>query len=187
MDDHHAMPQSKPPISRPNTKDRDKCQRKTSEKASAPGSLDRRRHHHAQSRHERDMKSRSSHVIKSPPRLDDYMTASCQGWCCDSTPAPCYENFFHRRHERADPQRYGSSPMLVDQQRCCDRGSHSDIFGECGGPRYRHEGPPPPAVACCSYHVSMPSPCYYYPEMRGYHWTPPQPFLTKVFDQRDET
>ncbi|XP_008192368.1 liprin-beta-2 isoform X2 [Tribolium castaneum] len=137
---------AKPPIGRSRTPRRDKP---------APGSLDRRRHQ----RVERDQKSRSTHVPKSPPRLDDF--APCQNWCCSENYA--FENF-HRRHERMDPQRYGSSPMLMD------RGSHPDLFG-C-----RHE-----MMGCCGYHVAPP--CCFYGE-RGYHWTP-APFQ-KSSDQQDE-
>jgi hypothetical protein len=54
-----------------------------------------------------------------------------------------------------DPQRYGSSPMLME------RGSHPDLYGECN--RCRHE-----MMGCCGYHVAPP--CCYYGE-RGYHWT----------------
>lgn len=125
----------------------------------APGSLDRRRPQN--SRQERDLKSRSTHALKSPPRLDDF--APCQNWCCsphDNGLNPCLENF-HRRHERMDPQRYGSSPMLMEQ-----RGSHPDIYGDC---RYRHEQ----MMGCCAYHVAPP--CCFYGD-RGYHWAPP-PYL----------
>lgn len=122
-------------------------------KKPAPGSLDRRRHQ----RQERDQKSRSTHVPKSPPRLDDF--APCTNWCCSEN---YFENF-HRRHERIDPQRYGSSPMLMD------RGSHPDLYG-C-----RHE-----MMGCCGYHV--PPPCCFYGD-RGYRWTPPPAPFPKVFDE----
>ncbi|XP_063908028.1 liprin-beta-2 isoform X3 [Zophobas morio] len=138
-----SVPASKPPIGRSKTPRRDKT---------APGSLDRRRHQ----RQERDQKSRSTHVPKSPPRLDDF--APCQNWCCNPHENFCYENF-HRRHERMDPQRYGSSPMLMD------RGSHPDLYGECN--RCRHEQ----MMGCCGYHVAPP-PCCFYGD-RGYHWTAP--------------
>lgn len=169
------IPQNKPPINRSTSREKNQLQRKSGEKG-APGSLDRRRHH-VQNRHERDQKSRSSHVIKSPPRFDDYLTSNCQSWCCNphAEPPPppiCYENF-HRRHERIDPQRYGSSPMLMDH-RFIERGSHSDIYSECGG-RYRYETP---SVGCCSsYHMAPP--CCFFGESRNYHWTPP-PFVNKV-------
>jgi hypothetical protein len=133
--DEGAAAATKPPIGR--------------SKKTAPGSLDRRRH---QTRQDRDQKSRSTHVPKSPPRLDDF--APCQGWCCNPHEGYCFDNF-HRRHERMDPQRYGSSPMLME------RGSHPDLYGECN--RCRHE-----MMGCCGYHVAPP--CCYYGE-RGYHWT----------------
>lgn len=180
------MPQTKPPISRSSSREKTQLQlqqnRKSTEK-NAPGSLDRRRHH-VPNRHERDQKSRSSHVIKSPPRFDDY-TSNCQAWCCNPhmepppplPPAVCYENF-HRRHERMDPQRYGSSPMLMEHRYGAERGSHSDIYSECGG-RYRYEAP---SVGCCSsYHLAPP--CCFFGDSRNYHWTAP-PFLNKVLSER---
>ncbi|RZC32175.1 liprin-beta-1, partial [Asbolus verrucosus] len=144
-----STPLAKPPIGRSKTPRREKT---------APGSLDRRRHHVSQSRQERDQKSRSTHVPKSPPRLDDF--APCQNWCCNPHENVCFDNF-HRRHERMDPQRYGSSPMLME------RGSHPDIYGDCN--RYRHEQ----MMGCCGYHIAPP--CCFYGD-RGYHWTaPPYP------------
>ncbi|ENN79295.1 hypothetical protein YQE_04253, partial [Dendroctonus ponderosae] len=164
---HEAPTLSKPPISRSL---REKTQRRSNDRStgpSAPGSLDRRRHPHLK-REERDQKSRSSHV-KSPPRLDDFQSnlynSTQNGYCCP----PPYEGYFesfHRSHERSDPQRYGSSPMLMEhrEHRFSDRGSHPDIYGDCS--RYRHEMP------CCAYHLGPP-PCYFYGGERGYHWTPP--------------
>lgn len=158
MVDQEQLPITKPPINR---LIRDKTPRR--EKA-APGSLDRRRNHYP-NRQERDQKSRSTHVLKSPPRLEDY--TACQNYCC-SNPHDgfAYENF-HRRHERLDPLRYGSSPLLIEQQRFGDRGSHPDIYGDCS--RYRHE------IGCCSYHMAPPCCCY---TERNYRWTPPP--YTKV-------
>ncbi|XP_030767811.1 liprin-beta-2 isoform X3 [Sitophilus oryzae] len=170
---HEPAPLCKPPISRSL---KEKVTRRSSERSgaptgsSAPGSLDRRRHH--LKREERDQKSRSSHV-KSPPRLEDFqpnLTPNCQnGFCYPPTCGPYdgYMESFHRRHERSDPQRYGSSPMLMDHREhrlFSERGSHPDIYGDCS--RYRHE------MACCSYHMGPP-PCCFYGGDRGYHWTPP--------------
>lgn len=158
--------QSKPPISRATGRDKTPKREK-----SAPGSLDRRRHHHV-NRQEREQKSRSTHVLKSPPRLEDYLPPNvCQNWCCSPHPDPvCFENF-HRRHERIDPQRYGSSPMLMEQQRYgSERGSHPDIYGDCN--RYRHDGP----MGCCSYHMAPP--CCFFSDSRSYHW--PSPYPSKV-------
>lgn len=76
-----------------------------------------------------------------------------------------YFGSFHRRHERLDQQRYGSSPMLMEQRCGSERGSHPDIYGDCG--RFRHEMSP---VGCCSYH--MPPPCCFFSDNRGYHWPP---------------
>lgn len=147
------VPQTKPPINRSKTPKREK---------SAPGSLDRRRHH--VNRQERDQKSRSIHVPKSPPRLDDYIPQMCQNWCCSPHAEPgCFENF-HRRHERLDPQRYGSNPTLIEQRYFAERGSHPDLYGDGG--RFRHEASP---VGCCSYH--MPPPCCFFND-RSYHWPP---------------
>lgn len=157
------IPQTKPPLNR----NREKNPRKSSERNA--GSLDRRRVHHPP-RHDRDLKSRSTLLMKSPsPRPDDfqgqYQNQTCQNWCCSPFPngdTICYDNF-HRRHERIDPQRYGSSPMLMEQ-RFLDRGSHPDLFTDCN--RFRHE-----AVGCF-YHMPPPCCCY---DGRGYHWTPPLP------------
>ncbi|XP_018560888.1 liprin-beta-2 isoform X2 [Anoplophora glabripennis] len=153
MEDLEQIPVSKPPLNRPL---RDKAPRR---EKTAPGSLDRRRH--PSNRQERDQKSRSTHVPKSPPRIEDFMP--CQNWCCNPHEF-CFENF-QRRHERLDPQRYGSNPMLEQHQhpRYMDRGSHPDIYGDCG--RYRHE------MQCCAYHMAPP-PCCFYGD-RSYHWTPP--------------
>ncbi|CAG9762448.1 unnamed protein product [Ceutorhynchus assimilis] len=162
---------NKPPISRSL---RDKTPRKSGSDRSgpsAPGSLDRRRHHTLK-REERDQKSRSSHV-KSPPRLDDFQSNlgnnnNQNGYCCPPGCGPYdgYFESFHRRHERSDPQRYGSSPMLMEhrEHRFAERGSHPDIYGDCS--RYRHD-----MSSCCSYHLGPP-PCCYYGSERGYHWTP---------------
>ncbi|XP_050300669.1 uncharacterized protein LOC126739160 isoform X2 [Anthonomus grandis grandis] len=165
----HELPNlNKPPISR---SVRDKTARRSGDRSgpSAPGSLDRRRHPHMK-REERDQKSRSSHV-KSPPRLEDFQPNLGQNgnYCCPPSCGPYdgYFESFHRRHERSDPQRYGSSPMLMEHREHRfggERGSHPDIYGDCS--RYRHE------MACCSYHLGPP-PCCYYGGERGYHWTPP--------------
>ncbi|KAG5883909.1 hypothetical protein JTB14_032133 [Gonioctena quinquepunctata] len=159
MDEVDQIPVTKPPLHKP-------AREKTSRKdKAAPGSLDRRRQHH-QSRQERDQKSRSSHILKSPPRLDDFTGSGCQNWCCNPHEY-CYENF-QRRHERLDPQRYGSNPMLEQHQHArfvVDRGSHPDIYGDFN--RYRHE-----MQQCCSYHATPP-PCCFYGGDRNYHWTPP--------------
>ncbi|XP_074037657.1 liprin-beta 1 isoform X2 [Leptinotarsa decemlineata] len=157
MEEVDQIPVTKPPLNRPL---RDKTPRK---EKGAPGSLDRRRQHH-QNRHERDQKSRSSHILKSPPRLDDFAGPGCQNWCCNPHDY-CYENF-QRRHERLDPQRYGSNPMLEQHphQRFVDRGSHPDIYGDYN--RLRHE------MQCCSYHAVPPPACCFYGD-RSYHWTPP--------------
>ncbi|KAL3267266.1 hypothetical protein HHI36_011399 [Cryptolaemus montrouzieri] len=149
MNEHNPQsPAAKPPINRGGRE-------KTVRREKAPGSLDRRRPHHAQNRQERDQKSRSTHV-KTPPKLDDFQP--CQGWCCNPVDNFCFESF-HRRHERNDPQKYGSNSMLMDQ-----RGSHPDIYGDVS--RCRHD-----MMGCCSYHMTPP-PCYFYGE-RGYRWTPP--------------
>lgn len=182
MEEHPV--QTKPPISTARSSGRDKTPKR---EKSAPGSLDRRRHRHID-RHEREQKSRSgvwysngskpfievalrsTHIPKSPPRLEDFLPPPiCQGWCCSPHPDPsCFENF-HRRHERIDPQRYGSSPMLMDQQQQ-HRGSHPDIYGDCG--RFRHDG-------CCSYHLAPP--CCFFGDGRGYHWPPP--YVPKVWGE----
>lgn len=154
------VPQTKPPINRSH---RDKTPRRSVEK-NAPGSLDRRRHHQ-QNRHERDQKSRSTHSIKSPPRFDEF-SQPCQNWCCNSNDTVYFDNF-HRRHERFDPQRYGSNPMLMEHQRLSsERGSHPDLYNsDCT--RYRHESP----VGCWC-HVPPPPPCCYMGDGRNYHWPP---------------
>ncbi|XP_044747853.1 uncharacterized protein LOC123309066 isoform X3 [Coccinella septempunctata] len=139
---------TKPPINRGNARE------KTSRKDRAPGSLDRRRHHN-QNRQDRDQKSRSTHV-NSPCRPEEFQP--CQSWCCSPQDSPSFDHF-HRRHERSDPQKYGSNPMLLDQ-----RGSHPDIYGDMN--RCRHD-----MMGCCSYHMAPP-PCYFYGD-RGYRWTPP--------------
>ncbi|XP_049825979.1 liprin-beta-2 isoform X2 [Aethina tumida] len=184
-----TVPASKPPISRSL---RDRTPKRDKVPKTPPGSLDRRRTHQ-QSRQERDQKSRSTHAMKSPPRLDDYTSGSsvysnsvCQNYCCVPQEGHCFENF-HRRHERLDPQRYGSSPMLLDQQHhrsYSDRGSHPDIYGDCN--RFRHE-----PVGCCGGYHMMP-PCCFYGD-RGYHWMqPPYPKpgeqdekLRKIQHERD--
>lgn len=158
----HNNPSSRPPINR---QIRDRTPRRhSSEKA--PGSLDRRRHHH-QNRHERDQKSKSSHVPKTVSKNDDmYHYNGCQNWCCNPNMDPiCYENF-NRRHERIDPQRYGSSSMLLEQQRYeygIGHGSHPDLYSDY---RYRHE-----PIGCCAYHA--PPPCCRCGDARSYHWSPP--------------
>lgn len=152
MEETEPPPSSKPPLSRAVPRDKPSRTDKT-----APGSLDRRRHH--QNRVERDQKSRSSHVLKSPPRLEDFTT--CQNWCC--SPHDYGFDHFPRRHERLDPQRYGSNPILEQHQRFIDRGSHSDIYSDCG--RYRHE------YQCCSYHM-YPPPCCFNGD-RSYHYFQP--------------
>lgn len=157
MDDVEPIPVSKPPLNRLAVREKTPRREKT-----APGSLDRRRHQ--SSRQERDQKSRSSHIVKSPPRLEDF-TTSCPGWCCNPPPDISFENF-QRRHERLDPQRYGSNPMLEQQhqhQRFMDRGSYPDIYGDCR--RYRYD------YQCCSYHMTPPSCCFH--GDRNYHWAPP--------------
>ncbi|XP_071056703.1 liprin-beta-2 isoform X3 [Onthophagus taurus] len=161
--------QGKPPISRSGS--REKSQRKSQEREH-PGSLGRRRH--LQNRQERDQKSRSSHIIKSPPRFDDYQM--CQSWCCNPHQENIYYDNFHKRHERMDPQRYGSSPMLMEQ-RYGERGSHPDIYGDCG--RFRYDAPP---MGCCSYHMAPP--CCFFGDSRSYHWTPP-PYINKPHEQDD--
>ncbi|KAL1489665.1 hypothetical protein ABEB36_013607 [Hypothenemus hampei] len=155
------QPVTKPPIAR---SVRDKTPRRGLG-PSAPGSLDRRRHNHLK-REERDQKSRSSHV-KSPPKLDDFQPSLSQfqnGYCC--SPYEGYFESFNRRHERSDPQRYGSSPMLMEHRdhRYADRGSHPDIFGDCS--RFRHD-------MCCAYHLGPPPCCFYGGDRGGFHWTPP--------------
>ncbi|XP_031341402.1 uncharacterized protein LOC116169452 isoform X2 [Photinus pyralis] len=170
------LPQTKPPINR-SLRERSSRRSSERERAAAPGSLDRRRHH--QNRQERDQKARSSHILKSPPKCDDYAsTQSCQNWCCNPHPNEqyCFDNF-HRRHERVDPQRYGSSPMLMDQ-RFVDRGSHPDLYNEFG--RFRHEQP----YGCCSYHTAPP--CCFFSDARSYHWPPPSYSLNKGSDHDDK-
>lgn len=158
-------PQSRPPINR---QVRERTPRRHTSEKIAPGSLDRRRHHH-QNRYERDQKSRSSHVPKSTKSDDTHYYNGhngCQNWCCNPNMDPiCYENF-NRRHERFDPQRYGSSTMLLEQQRFdygIGHGSHPDIYSDC---RYRHE-----TMSCCAYHA--PPPCCRCGDVRNYHWSPP--------------
>lgn len=150
---HQNHTSCRPPINR---QVRDRTPRRHSEK-SAPGSLDRRRHHH-QNRYERDQKSRSSHV----PKTEKDLYNTCQNWCCNPEPV-CYENF-NRRHERIDPQRYGSSSMLLEQQRYefMGHGSHPDLYTDY---RYRHD------MGCCAYHA--PPPCCRCGDVRNYHWSPP--------------
>ncbi|CAH1159634.1 unnamed protein product [Phaedon cochleariae] len=164
----------KPPLHRPA---RDKPARR---EKPAPGSLDRRRHH--SSRQERDQKSRSSHILKSPSRLDDFASSGCQGWCCNGPHDYCFETF-QRRHERLDPQRYGSNPLLEQQHHQHvqhPRGSHPDIYGDFNGnSRDRYQ-------QCCSYHGAppMPPPCCFFGD-RGYHWTPP-PLYPKPGEQDEK-
>lgn len=126
----------------------------------APGSLDRRRHQ--QSRVERDQKSRSSHVLKSPPRLENFTT--CQNWCCSGQDY-CSDNF-ERRHERLDSQRYCSNPILEQHQhqRFMDKGSYPDMYSDYG--RFRHD------YQCCSYHM-CPPPCCFNGNRSYYYFQPP--------------
>lgn len=169
MEEH---PQSKPPINRTV---RDKTPRRSAER-SAPGSLDRRRQHN-HNRHERDQKSRSTHILKSPSKIDDYMTQSCQNWCCNphANEQYCLDNF-HRRHEHVDPQRYGSSPMLMEQ-RYVEKGSYADIYNDCN--RFRHEQP----YGCCTYHSAPP--CCFFSDARNFHWTPPSYTMNKVKEDQN--
>lgn len=166
------VPQTKPPINR---NQRDKTPRRSAEKT-APGSLDRRRHLQ-QNRHERDLKSRSTHSIKSPPRFDDFIQ-TCQNWCCNphGSGDGIYFDNFHRRHERIDPQRYGSNPMLIEHQRLSsERGSHPDLYNvDC---RYRHE----PPIGCWCH--MPPPPCCFMGDGRNYHWTPPFIKVLHIFNE----
>lgn len=77
--------QNKPPINR---QPREKTPRRVQNEKSGPGSLDRRKHLHY-NRLERDQRSRSSHVVKSPSRFEDFTSPPpphqpCQNWCCNS-------------------------------------------------------------------------------------------------------
>ncbi|XP_072398611.1 liprin-beta-2 isoform X2 [Diabrotica undecimpunctata] len=162
MDEVEPIPSTKPPLNRPVREKTPRKDKPTTE------SLDRRKMH--QNRAERDHKSRS-HILKSPPRLDDFTGGGCQSWCCNPHEF-CFDGF-QRRHERLDPQRYGSNPTLErnQHQRFAERGSHPDIYGDFG--RYRHE------MQCCSYHMApIVPPCCYYGE-RSHHWAPPPPSYTK--------
>lgn len=166
MEETQTQPaNAKPPINR---QIRDRTPRRHATDKMAPGSLDRRRHNH-QNRHDRDQKSKSTHVPKSPSRTEENHFTTCQNWCCNPhATEPTFENF-HRRHERIDPQRYGSSSMLLDQARheyYGNHGSHSDIYAEYN--RYRHE-----PIGCCAYHAPPPPSCCRYTDARNYHWTPP--------------
>ncbi|XP_056632036.1 uncharacterized protein LOC130442070 isoform X2 [Diorhabda sublineata] len=156
MEDIEQIPSTKPPLNRT-------VREKTPRKEKTTESLDRRKIH--QNRIERDQKSRS-HILKSPPRLDDFTGGGCQSWCCNPHEF-CYDNF-QRRHERQDPQRYGSNPTLErnqHHQRFIERGSHPDIYSDFG--RFRHE------LQCCSYHMApIIPPCCFYGD-RTHHWTPP--------------
>ncbi|CAH1103888.1 unnamed protein product [Psylliodes chrysocephalus] len=168
MEEVEPLPSAKPPLSR---SFREKTPRK--EKI-ATESLDRRKRH--QNRIERDQKARSSHILKSPPRLEDYTgtvsSGGCQNFCCNPHEF-CYDGF-QRRHER-----YGSNPMLEREQqhqRFMERGSHPDIYGDFG--RYRHD------MQCCSYHMApVVPPCCYYGD-RNYHWTPPNYPKSGDLDER---
>ncbi|XP_018332602.1 liprin-beta-2 isoform X2 [Agrilus planipennis] len=156
------LPHTKPPINRL-PPSRERTPRRSAEK-SAPGSLDRRRRSHGKGEKEKE-RPRSTHILKSPPRLEDfYPSSGCQNWCCNphATEPYCFKNF-HRRHERFDPQKYGSNPMLMEQ-RCIDRGgSHPDLYGDCG--KCRHDN----FYDCCSYHT-MSSCCMF--GDRNFHWMP---------------
>lgn len=142
---------SKPPVCRTASRDKPPPRDKP-----APGSLDRRRHHH-HTRMERDQKSRSSYILKSPPRLDDF---TCQNRCICMYDF-CFDHY-QRRHDQTDPQRYGSNPVLEQHQHqgFMDRGSHPDIYNNYG--RYRHD------YQCCSYQMG-PLPCCFTGD-RNYHY-----------------
>ncbi|XP_065158263.1 uncharacterized protein [Atheta coriaria] len=186
----HSTPltDAKPPINRNHSQSsahRDRTPRRAlAGDKSAPGSLDRRRNSSPRTdRQERDQKSRSSYALKSPPRLEDFVNQSnfhgggggCQNWCCNpSGPAEYYENF-HRRHERLDPMRYGSNPMLMcggapmDQQQ---RGSHPNLYSNTGSGNHLDYQSQSLCGCGCGYpHMPMMPPFYYDP--RAYHWGPP--------------
>ncbi|VEN35336.1 unnamed protein product, partial [Callosobruchus maculatus] len=150
------------------------------------GSLDRRRQHH-QNRQERDQRSRSSsHVIHvpttPPPRLEDF--TRCQGWCCNPQGNNQHDwCCFQKRHERLDPQRYGSNPALEHHRqpsRFSDyTGSHPDIYSDFsnGNGVTNHFNRHHEMAGCCPFHVPPP-PCYCFemPPHRGGSfkcWTPP--------------
>lgn len=80
---------------------------------------------------------------------------------------------FHRRHERIDPQRYGSSPMLMDRG-----GSHPDLYGDCG--RFRHDNP-------YGYSFHGPPPCCFFSDMHNHYWNPPSYGRPKVSKDKTET
>lgn len=184
---HHINPISKPPINR---QLRERLPRRHNSDKMAPGSLDRRRPHHHHNRIDRDQKSKSTHVPKSPSRDNDVNHYTpCQNWCCNPhavDPVTAFENF-HRRHERMDPQRYGSSSMLMerernerernerersrerDQRHEFYHGSHPDLYSDY---RYRPALGPEP-MGCCMYHTAPPyCRCG---DNRNYRWTPPPP------------
>nr|CAI5829735.1 unnamed protein product [Callosobruchus analis] len=161
------------------------------------GSLDRRRQHH-QNRQERDQRSRSSsHVIHvpttPPPRLEDF--TRCQGWCCNPQGNNQHDwCCFQKRHERLDPQRYGSNPALEHHRqppRFSDyTGSHPDICSDFsnGNGITNHFNRHHEMTACCPFHVPPP-PCYCFemPPHRGGNfkcWTPP-PYPKTGADQEE--
>ncbi|CAH1983394.1 unnamed protein product [Acanthoscelides obtectus] len=162
------------------------------------GSLDRRRQHH-QNRQERDQRSRSgSHVIHvpttPPPRLEDF--TRCQGWCCNSQGNNQHDWLcFQKRHERLDPQRYGSNPALEHHRqpsRYSDyTGSHPDIYSDFsnGNGIANHFNRHHEMSPCCPFHVPPP-PCYCFdmPPHRGGGfncWTPP-PYHKSGGDQDEK-
>lgn len=151
-------PQTKPPIYR-STRNKTPKREK-----SAPGSLDRRP---CRTRQDREQKSRSMHVPKYPPKLDDYMYQN-QNWCCYChSPQSCFKSA-HGRHDCADLQRYGGSCTLTEQRHGSE--SQQDIRSDCS--KSRHDL----AYAdCCSYH---PPPFCFLGDNRNYHW--PKPYFPKV-------
>lgn len=148
-------PQTKPPICR-STRNKTPKREK-----SAPGSLDRR---HGRTRQDREQKSRSMHVSKYPPKLDDYL---CQNLCCYChNQQYCFKST-HGRHDCPDLQRYGGGFMTEHRY-----GSESqpDIRSDCN--KSRHDLP---YTDCCSYH---PPPFCFLGDNRNYHWQ--KPYFPKV-------
>lgn len=143
MEETETLLANRPPLGKSISREKPLRRDKT-----APGSLDRRRHH--SNRAERDQKSKSTNLLKSPPRLEDFTT--CQNWCC-SPHDFCFEHF-RKRHERLDPQKYGSNPILEQRpyQNCMAGGSHPDIYNEYG--RYRHD------YQCYSFQMGPPPYCF---------------------------
>ncbi|CAG9860942.1 unnamed protein product [Phyllotreta striolata] len=145
-------------------------------------SLDRRRK--PRNRCERDQKARSSHVMRKtppPPRLpEDYASSTAGGgctrsWCWNPHEFCC--DGFQRRHERSDPLRYGSNPVLEREhhQRYWDPGSHPDIYGDAG--RFLHD---------CSCHMApVIPPCFYYND-RNYRWKLPTSGYAKSGDSDEK-